>query len=129
MAKVKARVLSQFFDSGLAISPNSLVSGEKNVIEAMKDIGIVDNNSKAVAYCLGQEVIEVVGDGVDISAKRTAEEIKEDKKAADKKAAIEASTVKVTTLKEALETAPDADKKQAQDDLAAAEEELAALQA
>ncbi len=64
-----ARVLSEFFDQGEKIKPNSLVEGEKEVIESLQKAGVVDAEKNAVDYVKSQgaKAILIIGDGVDLS--------------------------------------------------------------
>jgi hypothetical protein len=119
MSKVKARVLMQFFDNGVNITPNTLIIGDEAIISALSDAGTVDSHAKAVGYCKDQKPVEIVGDGVDFLPEKAG---------AEKAAAIEKLEANIKTLEEVLAKAPDAEKKKAQEDLDAAKAKLEDLQ-
>jgi len=75
MAKKLARVLVSFHDGDLLLSPNDLVSGETAIINAHEKSGLVDGDKGAVAYCksLEKTPVDIVGEGVVVEAKQSAE--------------------------------------------------------
>lgn len=78
MAKVQARALSQFSDSGNKINANDLVEGDAALIKSMGKAGLVDTDKDAVAYCksLGAKPIDITGDGFDAQAAEHQMDIK-----------------------------------------------------
>lgn len=70
MAKIQARALSQFYDSGKSINPNDLVEGDAALIKALEKAGVVCSEKASVAYCKdnGATAIAIKGDGVNLAA-------------------------------------------------------------
>lgn len=115
MAIKKARVLSDIRLDGIDYKPNQVIEADADLIKAQVKVGTVDDSPAAVKYCVEELNAKVIQHATPAS------------NAAVRAAAKEALQAEIAALEKSLANAADADKTGIAAQLAAKQEELAAL--